>query len=359
MADNKKYYYLKLKEGFFDSDDMKLLQAMKDGYVYSDILLKLYLQSLRQEGRLMYRGIVPYTPDMIATITNHQVGTVEKAMRIFEQMGFIEILDNGAIYMSDIQNFIGQSSKEADRKRKYRGRENRIMGHLEDIPLDKCRTESGTIYGQKADKTTDKCPANLGQMSEKCPGKSEIDIIAQNSDNVKNIENTVVLGFGNESDVGTNCGQMSHPEKTLNNNIYINNHLSNKEKDKENINTFARSSGEQTFEPEADVEALILNDGSEWKPTEALFAEYVRLYPNVDVKQQFNEMRGWCLSNPAKRKTRRGITRFVNSWLSRQQDRGAKCSTPAANKFNQFQKSDYDIASIEQNFLANGGSNQG
>ena len=120
MADNKKYYYLKLKEGFFDSDDMKLLQAMKDGYVYSDILLKLYLQSLRQEGRLMYRGIVPYTPDMIATITNHQVGTVEKAMKIFEQMGFIEILDNGAIYMLDIQNFIGQSSTEADRIRNYR-----------------------------------------------------------------------------------------------------------------------------------------------------------------------------------------------------------------------------------------------
>ena len=33
MADSKKYYYLKLKENFFDSDDMKLLQAMKDGYM--------------------------------------------------------------------------------------------------------------------------------------------------------------------------------------------------------------------------------------------------------------------------------------------------------------------------------------
>ncbi len=120
MADNKKYYYLKLKEDFFDSEDMKLLQGLKEGYIYSDILLKLYLQSLRQEGRLMYRDIIPYTPEMIATVTNHQVGTVEKAMKIFEQMGFIEILDNGAIYMLDIQNFIGRSSSEADRIRNYR-----------------------------------------------------------------------------------------------------------------------------------------------------------------------------------------------------------------------------------------------
>lgn len=59
MADKKTYYYLKLKEGFFDSEDMLLLQGMKDGYIYSDILLKLYLMSLRQDGRLMYRGIIP------------------------------------------------------------------------------------------------------------------------------------------------------------------------------------------------------------------------------------------------------------------------------------------------------------
>lgn len=75
-------------------------------------------------------------------------------------------------------------------------------------------------------------------------------------------------------------------------------------------------------EPEADVESITLNDGTEWKPSESLFKEYVRLYPNVDVKQQFNVMRSWCLSNPQKRKTRKGITRFVNSWLSREQDKG-------------------------------------
>lgn len=255
MADNKKYYYLKLKEGFFDSDDMKLLQAMKDGYVYSDILLKLYLRSLRQDGRLMYRDIIPYTPDMIATITNHQVGTVEKAIKTLEQMGFIEILDNGAIYMTDIQNFIGQSSSEADRRRAYRNI----------IDTEKSRLlDNDSVTNGVTNVTT-----NNGQMSDKC--------IPEIRD--KSIEK------------------------------------------KENINILARSSGKQTSQPEADVEALILNDGSEWRPTVALFAEYTRLYQNVDVKQQFKVMRGWCISNPKKRKTKRGITRFVNSWLSREQDK--------------------------------------
>ena len=34
MSDIKKYYYLKLKDNFFDSDAMMLLESMKDGYVY-------------------------------------------------------------------------------------------------------------------------------------------------------------------------------------------------------------------------------------------------------------------------------------------------------------------------------------
>lgn len=119
MADNKKYYYLKLKEDFFDSDEMLLLQGMKDGYLYSDILMKMYLRSLKNEGRLMYKDYIPYSPEMISTITRHQVGTVERAMKIFEQLKLVEVLDNGAIYMMDIQNFIGQSSTEADRQRKY------------------------------------------------------------------------------------------------------------------------------------------------------------------------------------------------------------------------------------------------
>ena len=44
MADNRKYYYLKLKEGFFESEEIKILESMKDGYMYSNILLKLYLK---------------------------------------------------------------------------------------------------------------------------------------------------------------------------------------------------------------------------------------------------------------------------------------------------------------------------
>lgn len=120
MADNKKYYYMRLKENFFDTNEMKVLEAMQDGYKYSNILLKLYLMSLQSNGKLMLNERIPYNSQMIATITRHSVGDVEKALVLFKDLGLIEVLDSGAIYMLDIQKYIGKSSTEADRIKQYR-----------------------------------------------------------------------------------------------------------------------------------------------------------------------------------------------------------------------------------------------
>lgn len=122
MSDNKKYYYLRLKDNFFDSDELKILESMKDGYLYSNILLKLYLRSLKNNGKLVVNDRIPYNAEMLASVTGHQVGTIKQALSMFKELGLIEILENGAIYMLDIQNFIGKGSTEADRQRLYNRR---------------------------------------------------------------------------------------------------------------------------------------------------------------------------------------------------------------------------------------------
>ena len=139
MADNCKYYYLKLIENFFDSDSIVLLEDMKDGILYSNILLKLYLKSLKNGGKLQLDEHIPYTAQMIATLTRHQIGTVERALEIFRQLGLVEQLDSGAFYMTDIELMIGQSSTEAERKRAARLANKALPpprtngGHLSDI----------------------------------------------------------------------------------------------------------------------------------------------------------------------------------------------------------------------------------
>ena len=140
MADNRKYYYLKLKESYFDEDAIVLLESMQDGVLYSNILLKLYLKSLKNGGKLQLAENIPYTAQMIATITRQQVGTVERALQIFMKLGLVESLQNGALYMSNIELLIGQSSTEGERKRRAR----RALQEQKTLPeavADKCPPE--------------------------------------------------------------------------------------------------------------------------------------------------------------------------------------------------------------------------
>ena len=140
MADNRKYYYLKLKESYFDEDAIVLLESMQDGVLYSNILLKLYLKSLKNGGKLQLDENIPYTAQMIATITRQQVGTVERALQIFMKLGLVEPLQIGALYMSNIELLIGQSSTEGERKRRAR-RALQEQAALPEAVADKCPPE--------------------------------------------------------------------------------------------------------------------------------------------------------------------------------------------------------------------------
>ncbi len=137
MSDNRKYYYLKLKDNFFDSEELIVVESMENGYIFSNILLKLYLKSLRNDGKLLINNRIPYNPTLIAKVIRHNPVMVEKALQIFEQLGLIEVLKNGTIYMSDIQSLIGKSSTEADRKREYRKRIETEKGQMSQLcPLE-------------------------------------------------------------------------------------------------------------------------------------------------------------------------------------------------------------------------------
>lgn len=269
MADNKKYYYLKLKENFFESDTMLLLEGMKDGYIYSNILLKLYLKSLKDDGRLILNGRIPYSSQMIANVTRHKVGTVERALKTFEEFGLIEIMDNGAIYMLDIQNFIGESSSEADRKREYRA-----------------RIEKEKMSGQEE--------AHLcGQMSEQ-------------------------------------KGRQNSPEKEI--------------EIKTDISIICPES--EKLPPDPSDILLPLMDKTTYNVPVSKMKIWADAYPAVDVKQELRKMIAWLESNPKRKKTRRGITRFIDSWLAREQDKGGRYRNHVENvpkRQSAHEAEDFDV----------------
>ena len=67
--------------------------------------------------------------------------------------------------------------------------------------------------------------------------------------------------------------------------------------------------------------------GEEYPVTQQQVDDWSASYPAVDVMQQLRTMRSWSINNPTKRKTVKGMPKFIDSWLSREQDRGGKNET--------------------------------
>jgi len=67
---------------------------------------------------------------------------------------------------------------------------------------------------------------------------------------------------------------------------------------------------------------MILSNGDHWEPEEQDILAWQQAYKKVDVYGELDAMACWCEANPSKRKTKKGIKRFVNSWLNRANQAG-------------------------------------
>lgn len=158
---------------------------MPNGYMYSNLLLKLYLKSLKFEGKLQLNEFIPYNPQMIATITNLNIDIVTAGLKVMEQLKLIEVLPNGTIFMIQIQNYIGQSSSEADRKRDYRQRIDNEKQNL--LP-------SGQMSGHGKGQNEDKCP----KKEDKNPPEKEIEKDIELKKDINIIPYQEIINYLNE-----------------------------------------------------------------------------------------------------------------------------------------------------------------
>lgn len=120
---NKRYYWLKLKEDFFEDDTIAFIEEQENGKDYVIFYLKLVLKSLAREGYLIrYVGemIMPYDVKTLAKLTNTDFDTVRSAMDLFVRIGLVTKLDTGEIYMNQINEMIGTETNKAAAMRRLR-----------------------------------------------------------------------------------------------------------------------------------------------------------------------------------------------------------------------------------------------
>lgn len=126
MSKNKKYYWLKLKEDFFEEDTINWIEEQENGKDYCLFYLKLCLKSLKTNGTLIRNVgtmLVPYDAKQLGKITNTDIDTVRVAMELFKNIGLVEVLENGEIYLTQLENMVGSETSKAQLMRNKRAKD--------------------------------------------------------------------------------------------------------------------------------------------------------------------------------------------------------------------------------------------
>ncbi len=143
MAQKKKYYWLKLKNDFFDDDAISWLEEQEHGAEYVLFYIKLCLKSLESDGYLIRKVgemRVPYDTKRLAEITRTTFDTVVVAMELLKKMGMIEVLADGTLYLAQVEQMTGAETPKAEIMRRSRAKKKLAAAEaeaaLETVPPD-------------------------------------------------------------------------------------------------------------------------------------------------------------------------------------------------------------------------------
>lgn len=141
MANGKRFYWLKLKEDFFDEKYIKALRRLPQGDSLAIVYLKMQLKSLKTEGIIKYEGVLPDSISELALALGENENVVRLAVEALVRFGVVERWDDETLYMSAMQQLIGSESDSAERVRKHRALHGNTSLLQSNVNVTLCNTE--------------------------------------------------------------------------------------------------------------------------------------------------------------------------------------------------------------------------
>ena len=129
----KRYYWLKLKEDFFDKKLVKKMRKVAGGDTYTIIYLKMQLMSIKTEGIIEFERIEGSLAEELALVLDEEVENVEVTLSILQQCGAIEQISENDFLLNEVLDCIGSESDSAERKRNQRKREKEALNKCDNV----------------------------------------------------------------------------------------------------------------------------------------------------------------------------------------------------------------------------------
>lgn len=120
----KRYYWLKLKEDYFNSPKIKKLRKLAGGDTMTIIYLKLQLLTLQNGGIYRFERVEDTIAEELALVLDEDVGNVDMTLSYFAAQNLIVTTDNeNEIALLEVVENTGSEQASAERVRKMRERQ--------------------------------------------------------------------------------------------------------------------------------------------------------------------------------------------------------------------------------------------
>lgn len=321
----KRYFWLKLNEDFFEQKDIKKLRRMEGGDTLALIYLKMQLHSLKSGGEVIFEGFEDDIAEELALELDEDNEPVKKLIEFLEKYKLMEKTDSG-FFIPAVTKKIGSEGASAERVRNFRDKKknsaalqsNKQMLQRNNGVLQSSNQSlhrHGDIDKRREDKSREEKDTELEQDPDK--------------------EQDIQLEQNLEKDLEQRGGA---PISSSNKKSLLGFEASTKPKKEEEI--FAR---------------FPLKNGGLFALPEGMVRALEDSFPEVDVRTEILRAKTWLQANPDKQRRDGDMMRFITGWLFHekgQKNQPVVVSNPAPNKPISAKFSDLTLEDLEDNSIS-------
>ena len=154
VTENRRYYWLQLKDDFFNSKEMKLMRKLPGGEEITIIYLKMMLASLAEQGKLYFEGLAEDLAEELSLIIDEDPEAIRLTLMFLTKKKLLTTSDNYQFNLEQVPEMVGSETASTRRSRKHRETQKVLQCNTTatkgngdiDIDIDKGQKPQSDVY---------------------------------------------------------------------------------------------------------------------------------------------------------------------------------------------------------------------
>ena len=176
VTENRRYYWLQLKDDFFNSKEMKLMRKLPGGEEITIIYLKMMLASLAEQGKLYFEGLAEDLAEELSLLIDEDPEAIRLTLMFLTKKKLLTTSDNYQFNLEQVPEMVGSETASTRRSRKHRENQKALQcnttatkgnGDIDiDIDIDKEQKAQSDVYDKIIKYLNDKTGSHFKPTSK-------------------------------------------------------------------------------------------------------------------------------------------------------------------------------------------------